>query len=264
MIHRLLRPFLRCPCCARDCAPRSLLCELCSRGLLPAPPLCPRCGQPAAAGEHEPACPLPWRRLRLLDGLGARYLAVGSGHEALKRWKYRGGSWLRDELLQARAADRKLWRDWQPEALVPVPQGSWRAWRLGRSPAMELAAWIARETGIPLRADLLQHAGPNDGLAARSLAMGSERWETRPLMTLGPGTIPRRALLVDDVMTTGSTLVWAARCLRSGGAGSVFGYCLGIRPGRQSGPEAEISGLRSRPGDSEVNGVPGMPRDSAE
>jgi predicted amidophosphoribosyltransferase len=45
----------------------------------------------------------------------------------------------------------------------------------------------------------------------------------------GPGgqtTVPRRAVLFDDVYTTGSTMDACAEALKSGGAEKVYGICL--------------------------------------
>lgn len=90
--------------------------------------------------------------------------------------------------------------------LVPVPRAVARRWRYGVDPAIELARAMSRLGGLPLRA-----------------ALGSPLWWAR---RAGPGArrrgspsfrrrmpAPSGAILVDDVLTTGTTLVAAARVM---------------------------------------------------
>lgn len=92
-------------------------------------------------------------------------------------------------------------------ALIPVPRAWMRKARFGIDPASELARRIARLMGLPVIAPLRSrlwwpaHAGSN-----RSSRMAPG------FRLVGP--IPAGAVLVDDVLTTGVTLLTAGELTR--------------------------------------------------
>jgi predicted amidophosphoribosyltransferase len=99
---------------------------------------------------------------------------------------------------------------WVPRdaCLVPVPDDPWRRARRGFSPATMLARHVAARLGCGIRIDLLRRrraAGPLaqiEGLTAR-------REHQRELWGIGRlSEVPRERslILVDDQITTGSTL----------------------------------------------------------
>ncbi|WP_191621313.1 ComF family protein [Marinihelvus fidelis] len=105
--------------------------------------------------------------------------------------------------------------------LVPVPMHGFRRWRRGYNQAAELSLHLARATGWPLRTGSLirtRHTRAQSGLGKRARRHnldGAFDWR---------GPMPTRAtvVLVDDVMTTGSTLDACARTAYRGGAQSVM------------------------------------------
>jgi predicted amidophosphoribosyltransferase len=102
-------------------------------------------------------------------------------------------------------------------ALVPVPPHPVRHRRRGFDPAAELAAALAERTGLPL-APILRRRDR----APRQVGLGrAQRRRAGRLVievTRGP---PARALLIDDVHTTGATLDACARVLVAAGCGEV-------------------------------------------
>jgi predicted amidophosphoribosyltransferase len=105
-------------------------------------------------------------------------------------------------------------------SVVPVPAGRWRwRWR-GFDPAEEIAIAVAARTGLPLSA-MLRRGGGRRQVGRRR----SDRLADPPTVRTA-GECPRRALLVDDVWTTGATLSACARALREGGCRRVVSVTL--------------------------------------
>lgn len=91
-------------------------------------------------------------------------------------------------------------------ALVPVPRAVARRMRYGTDPAVHLARVVASTTGLPvlpaLRAQMWWPAHAGMDKASRH----SPRFRIR-------NEVPSRSVLVDDVLTTGATLLAAGNLL---------------------------------------------------
>ena len=92
--------------------------------------------------------------------------------------------------------------------VVPVPTARARSVRRGFDPAGEIAAALADRAGLRLRPCLARRGAGRQVGRRRAERLG------RPPRIHASGEAPRSALLVDDVLTTGSTLAAAARALR--------------------------------------------------
>ena len=104
--------------------------------------------------------------------------------------------------------------------IVPVPAAPLRArWR-GFDPAEELAIALADATGLALAPCLRRAHGPRQARRSRS-----ERIASPPRVRLA-APAPVRALLLDDVHTTGATLASCAAALREGGCREVVALTL--------------------------------------
>jgi ComF family protein len=126
---------------------------------------------------------------------------------SMGRWMARAGA----EVLNA------------TDALVPVPLHRWRLWRRRFNQAGALAAAVGRESNLPVWHDVLLR-----GRATRSqvgLTRAERARNLQGVFRVPPEARPalkgRRVVLVDDVMTTGSTGNAAARALIRGGAAQV-------------------------------------------
>jgi len=108
-----------------------------------------------------------------------------------------------------------------PACIVPVPSHPWDTWARGFTPSQEIALAVARATGIPIRPLLRRKWRPwttvkrLDRAGRRSLAGRA----FRPFVGLDQVSV----LLVDDLMTTGSTLAACARVCANAGASEVHG-----------------------------------------
>ncbi|MDJ0657042.1 MAG: hypothetical protein QNJ40_22980 [Xanthomonadales bacterium] len=107
-----------------------------------------------------------------------------------------------------------------PGALVPVPMHLRRLRQRGFNPARELAAGLARRGCGALVTGALgrcRYTVPQSELPARS----RERNLAGAITASFHGRPPARVVLVDDVMTTGSTAAACAAALREQGVGEV-------------------------------------------
>lgn len=89
-------------------------------------------------------------------------------------------------------------------ALVPVPRSQWRRLRYGVDTGAVLADALGRRLGVPVV------AGLSPSLTNRSHT-GRPREGRSPPRFVCVSPVPGGAVLVDDVLTTGSTLLAAAR-----------------------------------------------------
>ena len=105
------------------------------------------------------------------------------------------------------------------EAIVPLPLHHRRLRERGFNQAAEIARPLARELGIPLRTGWLRRPTAT-GPQAR-LDRDERRHNIRGVFRAEPDVRGRRIALLDDVVTTGSTVEEAARALRLAGAREV-------------------------------------------
>lgn len=179
---------------------------------LVAPSVCPGCDAPRVAGELLlcAGCAAGVRRLPRLRAVHTAIAYEGVGLELVRRFKFDGRHDARAVLvawLAARVSELPF------DAIVPVPRHLARVRSESRDPVHELAHGLARSLGAPVLGQVLWRARatpPQTGLtvaARRANVAGS--FAARPLALAG-----RRVLLLDDVATTGATLVEAARALR--------------------------------------------------
>lgn len=216
-LERWLLP-AACLLCDAPVAPRdddALVCALCRSRWRPVPgPLCDRCGQPAFGDLACRIC-VDWqgglRRVR-----SAVWLEE-SARLAVHRLKYDGWWRVAESLAEAM-------RDLEPltgqVSLIPIPLGARRARERGYNQSERIATALARRIGVPLRADLLRRTRETTTQTAltpearrANLAGAFEAADARGVA----------AVLVDDVFTTGATLVAAAAALAAAGAASVDG-----------------------------------------
>ena len=131
-----------------------------------------------------------------------------AGRDLVARLKYRNARSALRWLVVSMAV---LVRSMSFDAVTWVPTTRVRRRDRGFDQAELLARGVARQLQVPCRSLLARaHGPPQTGRSA-------------PERRVGPGLAPRGArlpahvLLVDDVVTTGTTVAVAARALRAGG-----------------------------------------------
>jgi ComF family protein len=219
-----------CGACGTRTDPTAALCPACdSRLERIAPRACQLCQETAAQIGN-----------RLCTGCGvsdspltACIAAVrfeGSGAEWIHRFKYpkrglRGldpapasvvGAMLREAASRAPGP--------QPDLIVPVPLHPRRLRLRGFNPAAQIARSLAREFEIPFDAVALRRT--RDTPSQTGFDRRDRRSNVRGAFRSRRGRcVPERIWLVDDVVTTTSTLSEAAIALRTAGASTIIGLC---------------------------------------
>lgn len=197
----------RCPACGGEGWP---LCADCVADVaVITPPWCRRCGRPTEVPvDRCRDCP-PGP----IDSVRAAFVYEGPVARAIKAMKFSGWHALAGHVGRAMAAASGR----QADVVTWVPLSRRRRSRRGFDQAELLARAVARATGIPA-ARLLRRV--RDTRAQARLAAADRRSALRGAFAAARPA-PPHVLLVDDVVTTGSTAAACAAVLRSAGAGRV-------------------------------------------
>ncbi len=220
----------RCPWCgrARQRAGATGPCRGCRRRLAPIAPGCPRCAEPGAPATCERCLLSPPGPDRTRACLPYRPDPRGEGsplREALHAWKYRRDL-ASGAALVALFVDRTRDFPLVADSVVPVPTLRRRLARRGFDQAAELARAVACARGLPL-VGALRRIAPADtqtvlGRAARAANVRGAFRIPDPRAVAG-----KAVLLVDDVLTSGSTTDECARVIRASGGRDVELWVLG-------------------------------------
>jgi ComF family protein len=165
-----------------------------------------------------------------VDGCVAVLAYEGAGRELVARLKYRNARstvrWLAAQmaaLVDVAGVDVVTW----------VPTSTDRRRQRGFDQAELLARAIARHVHRPCRRLLIRRAGPPQ--TGRSL---HER-RAGPVLAARPSDRARSVLLVDDVITTGTTISVAARALRTAGFSHVSAVSAARTPLKRTRSESD-------------------------
>lgn len=218
-----------CLVCRRTVHREYSLCRSCEADLPWLGEVCPRCGEQAdgaAAGpcsrcKLEPpdfdACFAPFAYRSPVDKLILSYKFSGdfAGGYALSR-------------ILARVMTRRWNEGRRPGLLLPVPLHAARLRQRGFNQALEIARTIAAVSEVPLKAGALRKSRSTPPQTEMSGA-GQRGANLRGAFELADAEAlrgVRRAALVDDVVTTMSTVNELSRLLRKAGVAEVEVCCL--------------------------------------
>jgi len=220
----------RCVLCEAPGQPPGLdLCAACQCDLPVHVGPCPRCALPVRPDPPFSECPdcradpPPWDRCHApysygfpLDDLvhELKY----EGHLAVAR--------VLGTLLGRSAARRDLHAG--IDALLPVPLHPEKLVERGFNQSIEIARWAAREVGRPVAEAVLRRVRPTRPQVG--LALDQRRANLQGAFAAAAGVRGARVAVIDDVMTTGSTVREIAWSLRRAGADGVDIWCVARTP----------------------------------
>ncbi|MEI8235420.1 MAG: ComF family protein [Verrucomicrobiota bacterium] len=215
------------PHCAICRAPTPAGEHLCAACLAQAPALkgalCSVCSAPFSGQISGPfVCPACRERRFAFTCAVSRYRSDGPVRELVHRLKYKQATYLRGVLigwLAETLADPRL-QSPPCERIVPVPLHPARQRERGFNQSRLLAEGLSRQSHIPL-ADCLRRVRftPTQTHLDRKERMENLRDAFR--MRQNSPVRNLHLLLIDDILTTGSTVDACARVLREAGAASV-------------------------------------------
>jgi ComF family protein len=199
------------------------ICSRCVRAVCPHLSLCPQCGLPAAnahfaCGRCLQKAP-PWRYLVTVN----QYVSPLS--TLIHAWKFSGKPELARALarllllrLKARPERQK------PDLLVAVPLWQRRHWRRGYNQADILCRPLARWLNIHYQPEAIRRVRPT--ATQHQLPARLRKQNLKNAFRLEFPVQGLHIALVDDVVTTGSTVAELSRLLLQNGAVSVQVWCL--------------------------------------
>ena len=214
-----------CTICAVSVGPDDYLCADCEAKLSRiVPPFCAKCSEPFdGAITTTFSCANCAHRALYFDAAVSAYRSRGIARHVILNFKYGRqihlrhlvGQWLIAALDDTRLRERKF------DAVVPVPLHPARQRERGFNQAALLAERVSPHLGVPVR-PVLQRVRFTTTQTA--FDRGERIQNLRHAFRLRQNADVRGldVLLIDDVLTTGSTVSECARVLKENGARSVY------------------------------------------
>lgn len=201
-----------------------LFCASCTQDLpVLHPPFCLRCAQPGQEG-YCPGCSPAYPQAPVIDGIRAPYIMEGVIRKAIHEFKYRSVFAVAPELGKLLATYVES-NPIPADVIVPVPLHPRRLRSRGYNQAGLLAQQLGKLSGIPVEEGMLVRTKDTPP-QARSINQQRRHSNVSDSFRCVEKASGKAILLVDDVVTTGSTMSACAVALKHCGAGSVWGLSL--------------------------------------
>jgi ComF family protein len=213
-----------CVVCAANVERSEYLCGECrERAPRIVPPFCAKCSEPFAGAITQTfSCANCEHRILHFDCAVAAYRSRGLVRQVLHQFKYGKQRHLRYPIAQwlGESLDDPRLRGRHFDLVVPVPLHPTRERERGFNQAALLAERLAALAAIPLR-PALERIRYTTTQTAYDRAERMENLHGAFRLRKNEDVRELHVLLIDDVLTTGSTLSECARILRAAGAVSV-------------------------------------------
>jgi competence protein ComFC len=213
-----------CTICGKNLRAGKYLCDVCeTKALRIVAPFCERCSEPFEGSMSSAfICANCAHRAIYFDAAVAAYRSRGIVREIIHEFKYARQTHLRyliAQWLRAALDDERL-REISFDLIVPVPLHPARQRERGFNQASLLAESLCAETAVPSR-PVLERIRYTTTQTALDRSERMENLHNAFRLRKKADVRGLRVLLIDDVLTTGSTLSECARVLKRAGASSV-------------------------------------------
>lgn len=233
MTQSIFRDFLdllfppTCLLCKRDTSKSRFkeVCDSCLDEIRPLePPFCRVCALPINSEQmmNSPVCPDCDKGETYFDRIHAPFIYTGNTVKMVRDLKFKSLHALArvmGELMLEHIRDKEEFSNF--DLIAPIPVHTTTLKKRGFNQTLLIAKKIGKELGIPVRDILIKLAStPQEGL----------KWEERITNPLGSFDIKKgwkgmlkgsQILLIEDVVTTGSTVKECSRILKGEGADRV-------------------------------------------
>jgi ComF family protein len=198
------------------------ICSRCTTALRRDVVRCPQCGLPAGSDKFVCGRCLqkvpPWRRLVTVNGYAPPLSTL------VHQLKFSGKPELAPALARLLLLRLKSAPGQKPDVLIAVPLWQRRHWRRGYNQADVLCRPLARWLGIRYRPEAIRRIRPT--ATQHQLSARLRKQNLKNAFRLEFPVKGLHIALVDDVVTTGSTVAELSRLLLQNGAASVQVWCL--------------------------------------
>lgn len=209
-----------CRLCSQYHAGLDAICAPCHAFLTPIITACTSCSRPLPDG-HFMTCGECIKKKPYFDNVFAPYLFEEPLRTLLHEFKYQKGLYLLSFLANLIIQHQPPHAD-QTECLIPVPMHPRRLRHRGFNQAALLAKWIGKALNIPCQVDACQkirHTLPQAALNATQRRHNLKQSFQNNAFTY------QRVTLIDDLITTGSTVNELAKTLKQQGVEHVSVWC---------------------------------------
>jgi len=192
-------------------------------------PRCRKCGK-QLLDEAQVFCGDCMQRRHVFD-YGCALYDYQSMKKSIYRFKYKGrceyASFYAREIQEHLGKELALMG---ADSIVPVPIHAARRRIRGYNQAELVAAELSRLTNIPMYANLVRRV--RNTIPQKELDAQQRQNNLKKAFNIGADVVKlSKAILVDDIYTTGSTLDAVAKVLKQGGVGKVYFITLSIGEG---------------------------------
>ena len=189
----------------------ALWCKQCERDFMKESPRCPICAKPHYASSVCGKCIIS---SPLFSTTSVLFNYAYPVKKIILDFKFRKRAEF-SILFSDKLLDKIINKGKLPETLIPVPLHQKRQAQRGYNQSLELAKHLSKKLAIPVNTDLCKRIVNTDPQS--ELPMKSRQKNVKDAFALNNGNIPKHIAMIDDVITTGSTINEISKLFKKAG-----------------------------------------------